>query len=550
MLVLEADNIKKYYADRLVIEMESLKIYSGDRIGIVGLNGSGKTTLMNILSKELEPDEGSVKLYGTNSYIKQLEDSPGPLDLRTAKQFGVNGILTPNMSGGERTRLKIAHGLSSDCTVLFADEPTSNLDMKGIQLLEEKLRQWRSALVIISHDRALLDSVCSRILEIENGKVNLFTGNYSGYKTQKEMLAARQQFEYEQYTREKERLEEAVLETKQRVKSMKKAPSRMGNSEARLHKRGVNGKKAKLDRAVKAIESRIEQLEVKEKPRAVVKTRIDIQDADLPVSKTVISCKNIDKCFGQRILFREASFDIPNGSKTAVVGDNGTGKTTLIHMILAGEESIKIANSVKIGYFSQDLGILDESRTILQNVMSDSIYDESFVRTILARLLFKRDDVYKKVGVLSGGEKVKVCFARTFASDVNLIILDEPTNYLDIYSQEALEGVLKEYRGTVLFVSHDRQFINNVADRVIVLENQSAVMFEGNYGMYLKNLKQRQNSSREDFKKEQMLLEARLAMVTGKLSMPARGDNIEALDAEYNEILARLKDIRNAHGTV
>lgn len=485
MLILEANNIAKSHGDRLIFKLDSLKIYDCDRIGIVGLNGAGKTTLMNILAGETQPDEGYVKLYGSHSYIRQLENPEGHVEGHAAREFGVAGKHSCEMSGGEKTRMKIAVEFDRDSHILFADEPTCNLDIKGIKLLEEKLRSYKGALVLISHDRALLDNLCNSILEIENEKAAVYSGNYTEYRMQKDMEFARQRFEYDRYVKEKNKLENAAVELSCKSKTMRKAPSRMGNSEARLHKRRVNSKKAKLDGSAKAIESRIQQLEVKEKPRDSAKTRIDVQNMDFPVSKTVLSVKDLEKSFGARCLFERVCFDVPNGSKTALVGDNGTGKSTLIKMILNGESGVRLANGAKIGYFSQELDILDNNLSVLENVMKGSIYAESFVRTLLARLLFKEQDVFKKVRSLSGGERVKASFARIFAKDVNLIILDEPTNYLDINSEEALEKVLKEYEGTVLFVSHDRKFIDEVADRIILLENRTAHIYEGNYSQYL-----------------------------------------------------------------
>ncbi|MCX8129588.1 MAG: ABC-F type ribosomal protection protein [Clostridia bacterium] len=556
MLILEAENIKKYYGERLITGLERFKLYESDRVGIVGLNGSGKTTLMNILTKQTEPDEGSVVIHTNYTIIRQLEEDEELKQMAMSdnndlifREFDIDGINIAYASGGEKTRLKIASGLSAVSSVIFADEPTCNLDIKGVQLLEEKLKAFQGAIVIISHDRTLMDNICNKILEVENGRVKLYEGNYTAYRTRKEAERERQLFEYEQYTREKRKLEDAMDGLRNKVKTMRKAPARMGNSEARLHKRRVNGKKARLDKSVKAMETRINQLEIKERPRDLPKARIDIQEGSMPVSKTVISAKDLWKSFGSRKLFDGVNFDIPNGSKVALVGDNGSGKTTLLNMILEGTEGIRIANGVKIGYFSQNHDILDADRTILENVLKVSIFPEYFVRTVLARLLFKKDDVYKKIEQLSGGERVKVAFARIFVQDINLLIMDEPTNYLDIYSMEALEGVLREFEGTILFVSHDRRFVEKVAGYILALQDGKVVKIGQGMAQYFqgdtkKNKNMKNVNSQKHEMERIMLLENRLSSLNGRLCMPSKTDNVEALNAEYIKTANELKTIK------
>lgn len=541
MLVLEARNVKKYYKERLIIEIDELKLYSEDRVGIVGLNGAGKTTFINILTGNTTIDEGMVKLYGQYSYITQLDEVE---ELYTkeqiARQFGVKAP-EPYMSGGEKTRLKIAQNFSRESSILFADEPTCNLDMKGIELLENKLQGFNGGMLIVSHDRTLMDNICNKILEVENGEIKIYPGNYSDYKGQKEMELERQYFEYEQYIKEKRKLERIIIEKKQKVRTMKDTPSRMGNSEARLHKMYTQSKKAKLDRAVKAIESRIEHQDKKEKPKDILKTKIDIQQNLDLYSKVVIECNEISKSFGERTLFEKISFRIENGTRTAVIGDNGTGKTTLIKMILSGEEGIRLSSAAKAGYISQSMDILNNDKTILENVMEESVYDETFVRIILARLLFKEEDVYKKVGVLSGGERVKASFAKIFLKDINMIILDEPTNYLDVYSQEALERVLMDYEGTLLFISHDRQFIRKIADHLLVFNNKRITSFNGTYDEYINKIEQQTKQSSEEIKIRLMKLENRLSEVMGRLSIPSKKDNKDELEYEYKRLIEEIR---------
>jgi len=546
LLLIEANNIKKSFADRLILDVESLKIYSEDRIGIVGVNGVGKTTLINILSKRLEADEGYVKIYSNYSYISQLE---GPECLKISKEmaskFNIRDTWYDNMSGGEKTRFKLAQALSENSPLVFADEPTSNIDIEGIELLERSFQEYKGALVLISHDRSFLDKLCNKIIELEGGKIKIYKGNYSDYIEQKAKARERAKFEYEEYIKEKKRLQQVIIDTKQKIKSMRKTPKRMGNSEARLHKMGNQKAKANLDKNVKAVEKRIEHLESKEKPKEQELIKLDIKESNKLFSKIVIEGKNISKRFGDKVIFNDTEFSIFNGSKVALIGPNGCGKSTLIKMIMNNEDFINLSKGAKIGYFSQDMSILNDDLTIIENVMEESIYDETFARILLAGLFIKKEDIYKKVGVLSGGEKVKVSFAKMLLKDINLLILDEPTNYIDINSLEVVEKVLKDYEGTILFVSHDRRFIEAVADTIMTIENHKINIFRGNYKEYLASKRKVKKDSKQDIKNQIFILQNRITEVIGRLSIPSKNDNLEELDKEYKELLAKLKELKS-----
>lgn len=547
MLLIECRNIKKYFGDRLILNVENLKIYSEDRIGIIGSNGVGKTTLINILSKKIEPDDGWVKLYGKYSYISQLE---GPENMsignELASKFGVENTWNENMSGGEKARFKLADGLSYNSLLIFADEPTSNVDIDGIELMEEKFGDYKGALILISHDRSFLDKLCNKILEIEDGKIKIYSGNYSDYANQKAKEVERAEFEYEEYMKEKKRLQEVITDTKQNVKSIKKTPKRMGNSEARLHKMGGQKAKANLERAVRNVEKRIDHLEVKEKPKKQEGIKLDITNSNKLHSKIIIQGQNITKVFGKKIIFDNAKFDIYNNSKVALIGPNGCGKSTLIKMIMNNDDSIKITKGAKIGYFSQDMSILREDLTIIENVMESSIYNETFARILLARLLIKKEDIYKKISVLSGGERVKVSFAKMMLQDINLLILDEPTNYMDINSLEVVEKVLRDYESTLLFVSHDRRFVDSVGDHIMTIENYKINMFKGSYKEYLASKNKCIDNEKEEIKKQIFILQNRLSEIIGRLSMPSKKDDIVSLDKEYYEVLAKLKILKES----
>lgn len=542
MLIAQMRGVKKYYNDRLILKVDDFKIYKNDRIGIVGLNGSGKTTFLNILTNRVAPSEGISEIYETYAYITQLgdEDKTG-IDDYAASRFGVSGLSNEGLSGGEISRLKIAKALGKENALIIGDEPTSNLDSQGIELLQKELVQFNGAILVVSHDREFLDTVCNTILEIESGEVRLYKGNYSKYKELKEKERERAAFEYDQYVLEKNRLHGAVEQKTNESKTMRKAPKRMGNSEARLHKMGNQAAKAALDRRTNAIRSRIEKLETKEKPKELPEINLDIQKTRQLYSKVILSSDGLDKSFRDKVVFKEAQFKVFNNSKTAVIGPNGSGKTTLIKMIINGDPAINRAIGAKIGYFSQNMSILESSRTLLENVMESSIYDETFARILLARLLFKQEDVMKKVSLLSGGERVKAALAKIILSDFNVLVLDEPTNYLDIYSMEAVEEAILNYNGTVVFVSHDRRFVSNIADHIISIENQKTICFGGTYSEY--NRKKEEAVQQNDKSADRMVLQHRMAEILGKLSMPSKNDDIEALDREYKEIIRKLREV-------
>ncbi len=474
-MLLEIKDLVKYYGTRKIIEITSLTLYHGDKLAVVGSNGSGKTTLLKIITGEIEPDAGHVVVRGSLASISQLEDeAAGEADSRIAGKLGLG---CPAFSGGERVKERIAKAFSRPADILLADEPTTNLDIAGIGFLEELLCSFRGALVIVSHDRALLRRVCNKVLEIDRGQCKLYSCGYDEYLSQKERERASGKARYEEYVAERDRLKKAAAEKARKSSGIKRPPKRMGNSEARLHKMGGQSAKAKLDKSAKAALTRLEQLERVEKPWEQRPIKFDILPGAV-FSPVLIRVNDVSKRYGARSVLEHCSFIVPNNKKTALIGSNGAGKTTLLDMIVSGAEGIEKCASLKVGYFRQDTGGLDDSKSVLENALETSAYDWQFTRTILARLHLGRDDIDKKAGVISGGERIKLSMAKTILSDFNLLVLDEPTNYLDIESREALEAVLAAYPGAVLFVSHDREFIRNIADRVVILKYKAAVTYE------------------------------------------------------------------------
>ena len=543
MLILDIKDLKKYYGERLILNIGELKLYSSDKVGLVGLNGSGKTTLLNIIGKEDTFYEGFIKTTMDPFYITQLTDNlKMESDQKQISKLGLKDKSKEFMSGGELTRLKIAQFITANPKFLLADEPTSNLDFQGINLLLEKLIGLDGCMIIISHDRDLLDKVCNKIIELENGNIKIYEGNYTDYMILKDLEIKNQESEYQKYINEKTRLENIIIGTKMKSSKINGPPKRMGLSEARLHKMGGQKAKRNLDSKVKALESRLDRLDVKSKAKKLETIELDIISNEI-YSKVVIEGKNVSKNLGERILFRNSNFQIYNGSKVALIGDNGAGKTTLLKMLLDKSPNINISKRAHIGYFSQDLDILDVNKSILDNVLESSMSEQAEARNMLARLLFKKEDVYKKVNVLSGGERVKVSLAKILLSDFNILILDEPTNYLDINSIEVLEEALLAYEGTLLFVSHDKRLVQSVADSILYIEDNMINTFDGNLSEF-NNRKNNGDSKSKDLFNQKILLENKLSNIMGLLSTSENSAEIYDLDLEYNKLLKQLNNIK------
>lgn len=534
-ILLSAHHIIQYFGEQKILEFEKLTVYEGDRIGIVGTNGAGKTTLLNILSGELVPDEGTVTRAVPVNYFKQFRAPEAQADPQKCRELGLSGKLSrERLSGGEMTRLGLA-AMNPGSLLTFADEPTANLDAEGVELCCRMLEQYPT-LLLVSHDRAVLDRLCTRILEVKDGQLHFYTGNFTAYQKQRAEAFQRQEFEYQQYRSEKVRLEKAARQRSQASQSVKKAPSRMGNSEARLHKRAAGEKMEKLDSARKTILSRLEQLEVKEKPQQAALVHIDFSLTDPPANREVVTGSHVTFGYGNNLIFENASFSLPKGSKTALIGPNGAGKTTLMELIQSGAPGIRLVPKAKIGYFQQSLDALDPDKTVLENVMETSVQSESTMRGILARLLIRREDVFKKAGVLSGGERVKLAFAKLFASPANLLLLDEPTNFLDMPAIEALQKMVQDYEGTVLFVSHDRAFSDACATRILRIENRKLLAFDGNITAW----ENKQAEAKAEKKIDKVLLELRLAEVISRLSLPGC-ENKEELEREFKQLIAQKR---------
>ncbi|EKS4343751.1 ABC-F type ribosomal protection protein CplR [Clostridium sporogenes] len=548
MVSIKLDKVKKYYEDKLILDIDNLEIKENSRIGIVGENGAGKTTLIKVILGELDIDEGKVFSHANYSYISQSENYAGSCDDSRIKSIlGAPDNYNEFLSGGEKVKISINQALSSNSNFLIADEPTANLDTNTIKSIEKLISEYKGGLLLVSHDRDFLNNLCDNILEIENGKVKLYKCGYSKYLKLKAEEKEVEKREYEEYITEKKRLEKAMMVKENQRDSIRKAPKRMGNSEARLFKMGDQKSKKHLDGNIKSLKSRINHLEVKEKPISSRDIKIKITEGNKIPSKTVIEVKNLDLYIGDKLLIKDGNFKIKNGKKAAIIGENGCGKTTLIKKILKRDtENIRLSKYISIGYFDQNQDILDKDKTILDNIKSTSSYDESFMRIQLAGFGFKGDTIYKNVSILSGGERVKVALCKIILSDTNTLILDEPTNYLDIKSIEALEKALINTDKTIVMISHDRAFISSICDYIIEIKDTKLNCFSGTYTDFTEEkvnyeTKKQENHSEREKKEKLLILENRLSKIISEISLEKDLIVKENLNEEYIKLLNDIK---------
>jgi len=522
MILLEANQLKVYIKDRLLFEVENLKIQMKDRIGLVGKNGSGKTTLLEVLAGNSQPEEGNISIYGTLELLPQLKNN------QTTK------------SGGEVTQAYINRSIAKKTDILFADEPTTNLDTAHIEKLENQFSKWQGAIVIVSHDREFLDSQCNLIWELDDGGLTEYKGNYSDYASQKDLEIRQQENAYDQYVKKKKQLERALEEKEQKAQRATKKPKNVSSSEAKIigAKPYFANKQKKLRKTAKAIETRLEKMEKVDKAKETPPIKMNLPHEKTFKGKIILRVEALAGKIKDRMLWNETTFYVRGGDKIGIIGKNGTGKTTFLKKIINKADGVTRSPAMKIGYFSQNLDVLDLNKSILENVSETSKQDETFIRTVLARLHFYRDDVYKKIDVLSGGERVKISFAKLFVSDINTLLLDEPTNFLDIEAVEALEDLLQDYEGTVILVSHDRRFLQNIASRILTIENKEITLFEGSYQAF-KNYVPHKADSYED---ELQIIETKISEVLSKLSI----DPSEELDKEFQYLLAQKKEMENS----
>ncbi len=530
-MILSCHQVSKSFGDVSILKNASFHIEEREKAAIVGINGAGKSTLLKIITGDLPADSGSVVLAKdkTLGYLAQHQECTSDQtiydtlldvkkeilalearmrkleqDMKTAEgetlsqlmdayskashefeqnngyawKSEITGILkglgfveeefskkVSTLSGGQKTRVYLGRLLLSKPDVILLDEPTNHLDIASIAWLETYLMNYPGSVLIVAHDRYFLDRVVTKIIEIDQGEVTMFSGNYTAYASKKAMLREARQKEYLNQQAQI-RHQEAVIQKLRsfnREKSIRRAESR----EKML---------SKMERIERPTEA----------PSAM---RIHLEPR-ITSGNDVLTVRDLKKAFGSQLLFSGVSFDIRRGERVAVIGDNGTGKTTLLKIIngllTADAGDVKLGTRVRIGYYDQEQQVLHMEKTLfdeLQDAYPDM--DNTQVRNVLAAFLFTGDDVFKRIGDLSGGERGRVSLAKLMLSESNFLILDEPTNHLDMVSREILEDALNQYTGTVLYVSHDRYFINRTATRILELTEHTFVNYIGNYDYYL-----------------------------------------------------------------
>lgn len=542
-MILNCNSIDKTFVDNHVLKNASFYIEDYEKAAIVGINGAGKSTLLKIITGNMPADSGQVTFGKDKSFgylaqhqavdtensifdelmtvkqeVLELEAAirQTELDMNSAagaeleallKKYSsmthrfedmngyaykseVTGVLkglgftedeftkkVSTLSGGQKTRIALGKLLLQKPDLIMLDEPTNHLDLNSIAWLETYLLNYKGAVIIVSHDRYFLDRIATKIIEIDNGVVSSFHGNYSDYAAQKEQLRLEQLHAYLNQQREIKHQEEVIekLRSFNREKSIKRAESR---------------------------EKMLDKIERIEKPNEV--------KADMKLTLTprrtsgndVLQISGLSKAFDNQVLFSDVAFEIKRGEHVAIIGDNGTGKTTLlkiINEILPPDSGvIRLGTNVQIGYYDQEHHVLHMEKTLFEEI-SDDYPDltNTEIRNTLAAFLFTGEDVFKKISSLSGGERGRVSLAKLMLSEANFLILDEPTNHLDITSKEILESAINSYEGTVLYVSHDRYFINKTATRILELTQKEFINYIGNYDYYLEKKDILQPSAKE-----------------------------------------------------
>lgn len=530
-MILSCQNISKAFVENQVLKNVSFHIEDHEKAAIVGINGAGKTTLLRIIVGEMTPDDGQVVLAKdkTLGYLAQnstvdtshtiyeellsvkadllrleekirecennMKHADGDALEDLMKQYTslthafetgggylyrseLVGVLkglgftedefskpVATLSGGQKTRVALGRLLLQNPDLIILDEPTNHLDMNSIAWLETYLLNYKGAVLIVSHDRYFLDRIAGKVIEIDQSKATTFMGNYSDYAVKKEQLRVAAWNAYMNQQREIKHQEEVIekLKSFNREKSIKRAESR---------------------------EKMLDKIEVIEKPSEV---RTDMKLTLMPrilSGNDVLTVEHLSKSFDSHKLFTDVNFEIKRGEHVAIIGDNGSGKTTLLKilngLVPADQGTFRLGSNVEIGYYDQEHHVLHSEKTLFEEISDDYPYlNNTQIRNVLAAFLFTGEDVFKRISDLSGGERGRVSLAKLVLSNANFLILDEPTNHLDIMSKEILEDALNGYEGTILYVSHDRYFINRTAHRILDLTEGQFVSYVGNYDYYL-----------------------------------------------------------------
>ena len=455
-MILNVSMLSKAYIGKTVLKDVSFHLEDKEKAAIVGINGSGKTTLLRCILGIEEADEGSIAFSKEKKmdYLAQQH-----ADIETENED------YDTLSGGQKTRKRLEEILQEKPDLLILDEPTNHLDIGSIQWLEKVLKRYDGAVLLVSHDRYFLDRIVTKVIDLERGKVRMYQGNYSAYAEKKRQLREAEWKAFQNQQAEIKHQEAVIEKLKQfnREKSIKRAESR------------------------EKMLSKLERLEKPEELENEMKLLFSPRESS---GNDVLMAKELGKSYDGKRLFSHGTFSLQKGEHVALIGDNGTGKTTLLKilngLVQADEGEFRLGSKVKIAYYDQEHAVLNMEKTLFDEIQ-DSYPDmnNTKVRNVLAAFLFTGDDVYKRIQDLSGGEQGRVSLAKLMLSDANFLILDEPTNHLDIQGKEVLEEAIRNYEGTVLYVSHDRYFINKTATRIIELFSNRFDNYIGNYDYYI-----------------------------------------------------------------
>ena len=477
-MILNVSMLSKAYVGKTVLKDVSFHLEDKEKAAIVGVNGSGKTTLLRCILGIEEADEGSIAFSKEKKmdYLAQQH-----ADIETENED------YDTLSGGQKTRKRLEEILQEKPDLLILDEPTNHLDIGSIQWLEKVLKRYDGAVLLVSHDRYFLDRIVTKVIDLERGKVRMYQGNYSAYAEKKRQLREAEWKAFQNQQAEIKHQEAVIEKLKQfnREKSIKRAESR----EKMLLK--------------------VERLEKPEELENEMKLLFSPRESS---GNDVLMAKELGKSYDGKRLFSHGTFSLQKGEHVALIGDNGTGKTTLLKilngLVQADEGEFRLGSKVKIAYYDQEHAVLNMEKTLFDEIQ-DSYPDmnNTKVRNVLAAFLFTGDDVYKRIQDLSGGEQGRVSLAKLMLSDANFLILDEPTNHLDIQGKEVLEEAIRNYEGTVLYVSHDRYFINKTATRIIELFSNRFDNYIGNYDYYIEK-KEDVRAYGDSLQKDKMPLEA------------------------------------------
>ena len=455
-MILNVSMLSKAYVGKTVLKDVSFHLEDKEKAAIVGINGSGKTTLLRCILGIEEADEGSIAFSKEKKmdYLAQQH-----ADIETENED------YDTLSGGQKTRKRLEEILQEKPDLLILDEPTNHLDIGSIQWLEKVLKRYDGAVLLVSHDRYFLDRIVTKVIDLERGKVRMYQGNYSAYAEKKRQLREAEWKAFQNQQAEIKHQEAVIEKLKQfnREKSIKRAESR------------------------EKMLSKVERLEKPEELENEMKLLFSPRESS---GNDVLMAKELGKSYDGKRLFSHGTFSLQKGEHVALIGDNGTGKTTLLKilngLVQADEGEFRLGSKGKIAYYDQEHAVLNMEKTLFDEIQ-DSYPDmnNTKVRNVLAAFLFTGDDVYKRIQDLSGGEQGRVSLAKLMLSDANFLILDEPTNHLDIQGKEVLEEAIRNYEGTVLYVSHDRYFINKTATRIIELFSNRFDNYIGNYDYYI-----------------------------------------------------------------